>query len=36
MGKPKMFGMNKTFISNSNASQRKNKNFVHKKGKRKG
>ena len=31
MGKPKMYGMNKTFIPNSKADQRRNKPF-HKKG----
>lgn len=35
MGKPKMFGMNKTFIPNAKADQRRNKPFVHKKGKAK-
>ncbi len=27
MGKPKMYGMNKTFIPNSKADQRRNKKF---------
>ena len=37
MGKPKMFGMNKTFIPNSKADQRRNKKFTgaQKKGKEK-
>ena len=35
MAKPKMYGMNKTFIPNSKADQRRNKPFkgVQKKGK---
>lgn len=34
MGKAKMYGMNKTFIPNSKADQKRNKLFnVHKKGK---
>lgn len=33
MGKPKMYGMNKTFVPNSKADQRSNKPFgTHKKG----
>lgn len=33
MGKPKMYGMNKTFIPNSKADQKRNKPFgTHKKG----
>ena len=35
MGKPKIFGINKTFIPNSKADQRKNKPFLRKKGKSK-
>lgn len=37
MGKPKMFGMNKTFIPNSKADQKRNKPFkgAQKKGKEK-
>lgn len=37
MGKPKMYGMNKTFIPNSKADQKRNKPFfdAQKKGKEK-
>lgn len=37
MGKPKMYGMNKTFIPNSKADQKRNKPFrgTQKKGKAK-
>lgn len=37
MAKPKMYGMNKTFIPNSKPDQKRNKPFkcVHKKGKAK-
>lgn len=36
MGKPKMYGMNKTYIPNSKADQKRNKPFgAHKKGKAK-
>jgi hypothetical protein len=37
MGKPRMIGMNKTFIPNSKADQKRNKLFkgAHKKGKAK-
>lgn len=35
MGKPKIYGMNKTFVPNSKADQKRNKPFTgaHKKGK---
>ena len=35
MGKPKMLGMNKAYIPNSKADNRRKKPFPHKKGKAK-